>query len=238
MAVQPVQSSGSFLGANSATASSTSGSSADNASGIGDMNSFLTMFLTQLKSQDPTNPMESYELSAQLAQFSTVEKMTQANTLLQQLQNYSASLNNVAMASMVGKEVSAIKSDLEVGASTVGNLDYKLDSAAGVTIKIYDQSSNLVQTIEKGNQAAGKYKVDWDGTNAAGNRVAQGTYTCKIAAVDATGNQSEVSPTVQGSVYAFKVENGSPFLVLNNETGPKISAGDVIGVAGGSGSAG
>ena len=44
------------------------------------MNSFLTMFLAQLQNQDPTNPMQSYELASQLAQFTTVQQLSQATS--------------------------------------------------------------------------------------------------------------------------------------------------------------
>jgi flagellar basal-body rod modification protein FlgD len=59
-----------------------------------DMNSFLRMFLTQLQYQDPTNPLESYELASQLAQFSTVERLNAVNSSIQQLEGYTMSVNN------------------------------------------------------------------------------------------------------------------------------------------------
>ena len=199
------------------------------------MSSFLTLFTTQLKNQDPTNPMESYELSSQLAQFSTVEQLTQSNTLLQTLQNYTNSLNNATMSSLVGKTVTADKSSLEVTSSSVGDASYKLDSAAtDVTVKIYDDSGNLLKTIDKGSEAAGSYTIGWDGTNTSNTKVSTGTYTCKITATDSSGTTSSITPTVQGKVYACKMVDGAPYLILDSDSGSKVAVSDVVQVADGS----
>ncbi len=65
--------------------------------------SFLTLFLAQLQNQDPTSPMQSYELASQLAQFTTVEQLSQATTNLGDIQQYSANLNNGQITSLVAK---------------------------------------------------------------------------------------------------------------------------------------
>ena len=172
---------------------STSASSTANAM---DMNSFLTMFLTQLKYQDPTNPMESYQLAAQLAQFSSVAKLTEATTTLKNIQSYSAAINNAEMASLVGKTVTGLKNTVEVKADSVSSLGYKLDSATSdVTVTIKDSTGSVVGTLNRGDQAAGSYKIEWDGKDSTGTRVAAGTYTVEVQGVDTSGSTQSITTT-------------------------------------------
>ncbi len=217
------------LGSSYATQAGTTAT--DATAGALNSNSFLTMFLTQLKCQDPTNPLESYELTAQLAQFSTVEKLTQQTTLLNNLQNYASAMNNAEIASMVGKNVKAQMSTVDVGDNSVGALSYKLDSPAGVTVTVSDSNGNVVYSTSKGSQAAGTYSVDWDGKNASGARVSNGTYTVKVQAVDATsGDVSTLGTFAQGVVYSCNLD-GTPTYQLTGSDGTRIAVSNVYDVS-------
>lgn len=66
---------------------------------------FLRLFTTQLKAQDPLNPMDSTAFTAQLAQFSSLEQLTNINTSLTNMTNSQNSLQNVMTTGMIGKQV-------------------------------------------------------------------------------------------------------------------------------------
>ena len=56
-----------------------------------DKNAFLNLLTTQLQHQDPTQPQDDSAFAAQLAQFSSLEQLQQANqTLLQIAQFFTA----------------------------------------------------------------------------------------------------------------------------------------------------
>ncbi|MFZ2445925.1 MAG: FlgD immunoglobulin-like domain containing protein [Syntrophobacteraceae bacterium] len=197
-----------------------------------DANSFMTMFLTQLKYQDPTNPLESYQLAAQLAQFSSVEKLTQATTLLQNIQDYSVAINNAEMASLVGKSVTAQRSAVDVKTDSVSALNYKLDSAAAnVTVAIKDSSGNVVYSESRGSQDAGSYKIEWDGKDSSGNRVSEGAYSVEVQSVDTSGNTAAVRTTVSGTVASLSLDGASPYYVLSGAAGTKVPVSDVLEIA-------
>jgi flagellar basal-body rod modification protein FlgD len=206
--------------------SSTSTGQAEVSNQLG-MNSFLTMFTTQLKYQDPTNPLESYQLSAQLAQFSTVEKLTELNSNVKEIQSYLASLTNGQMINLVGKHVTGNNGTLQVANGKASNAAYQLAGASDVMVKIFDQEGVPIRTLNLGLQAPGRHLINWDGRNDAGETVVDGNYRCSVGAVDAEGNPQEIIPSIQGSVYSFRLEQGVPYLILNGADGIKLPIGDI-----------
>lgn len=215
----------------STSTAATSNNSSTSSSSSLDMNAFLQMFTTQLKYQDPSNPLESHEMAAQLAQFSTVEKLTQATSLLNNIQNLSIGINNTGIASLVGKEVTALKSTVNVTADKVGDLDYKLDEPATVTITIKDSSGKTVQTLTKTADAAGSYKVGWDGKDADGNRVKEGEYTYEVKALNQEGEISTVRTSIHGVIYSCSLDSENPTYLLGGPDGVRVPVSDVFEIA-------
>lgn len=178
----------------------TGANSASTAQGLQDQ--FLKLLVTQLKNQDPLNPMQNAELTSQLAQISTVEGITNLkNTMLAisgQI-DVSQSMNAVAM---IGKGVLVPGSNVKVGVSaenpaervvTPYGIDLQKD-AAKVQVRIADSNGAVVRTIELGEQKAGVYTLDWDGKNDAGVALDAGAYTVSVLATD--GDDKKVAAEV------------------------------------------
>jgi flagellar basal-body rod modification protein FlgD len=191
------------------------------------MGSFLTMFTTQLKYQDPTSPLQSYELAAQLAQFSSVEKLSELNTNIKEVQAYLASLSNAQMVNLIGKEVVAADSTIRLTDGKITNGSYQTAAPADVTVRIYNSEGALVRTISAGQQAAGTYSVQWDGRNDGGEKLSNGNYTYKVEAVGADGNQVSVKSTIRGTVYSLRMEEGVPYLILGGSDGIRLPVNEV-----------
>ncbi|MFY1841593.1 flagellar hook capping FlgD N-terminal domain-containing protein [Achromobacter xylosoxidans] len=178
----------------------TGANSASTAQGLQDQ--FLKLLVTQLKNQDPLNPMQNAELTSQLAQISTVEGITNLkNTMLAisgQI-DVSQSMNAVAM---IGKGVLVPGSNVKVGVSTENPAErvvtpYGIDlqkDAAKVQVRIADSNGAVVRTIELGEQKAGVYTLDWDGKNDAGVALDAGAYTVSVLATD--GDDKKVAAEV------------------------------------------
>jgi flagellar basal-body rod modification protein FlgD len=66
---------------------------------------FLRLLVAQLKAQDPLNPMEATEFTAQLAQFSSLEQMTNINSTLEELVAAQQAMGNSSLISIIGKLV-------------------------------------------------------------------------------------------------------------------------------------
>ena len=192
-----------------------------------DQDAFLRLFTTQLQYQDPTNPMESYELAAQLAQFSTVQELTLLNQKVEEAEAYLASINNAQMIECIGKEIVGLSDLIQLEDGKISQMFYELDKPCQVVIHIYDDNDNLVRSLNVGYQEPGEYKVDWDGKDDQGNTVPDGLYRVEIDAVDGRGYAVEVDPTVSGVVYAFRVQDNTPYLILEDEDGVPLAVGAV-----------
>ncbi|MFZ0928445.1 MAG: FlgD immunoglobulin-like domain containing protein [Syntrophobacteraceae bacterium] len=206
-----------------ATSSSTSANSLN-------ANSFMTLFLAQLQNQDPTNPMQSYELAAQLAQFTTVQELSQSATLLGNLQQYTAAINNGEVASLIGQQVSAQSSTINVSSGAPSALSYTLTDPATVTATITDSTGAVVNTINVGSQNAGSYSVPWTGTDSSGNKVADGAYTCTVTATASDGTSSTVQTGVSGQVYSCNLNNNPPTYTLSGPNGIQVPVANVFAV--------
>jgi flagellar basal-body rod modification protein FlgD len=77
---------------------------------------FLKMLIVELQNQDPTNPVDSKEMLAQLAQYSSLEQMTNLSSSVAALVSQQ---NATTAISMIGKTVSFIDPSGNVAAGTV-----------------------------------------------------------------------------------------------------------------------
>jgi flagellar basal-body rod modification protein FlgD len=181
---------------------------------------FLKMLIAQLQNQDPLNPLQGADFAAQLAQFSSLDQLTQINTQLSTLASSLSSANNSQVVGLIGDEVVANGNSITVSGATT-NLAYNLSqNASQGTIKISDSQGNLVQTLTFGSQQAGSNTINWDTSS-----VQPGTYTFTVSATDSTGNPVTASTMTTGLVTGVTYQNGVPYLSVN---GQNVAFGDIL----------
>ena len=194
-----------------------------------DKDAFLNLLITQLQNQDPLNPTDSTEFTAQLAQFSSLEQLGNVNENLKQLQNFQASINNSQAVSLIGKEITATGNSLELTAGRLAGCDFEIDADAAVVVaSIYDHTGEFVTSFEGRNLSAGQHTLYWDGTDKTGNPAADGNYTFEVMAADANGNSIQAATFFSGSVNKVVFENNTTFLISGDQ---KVALGDIIQVS-------
>ena len=141
-----------------------------------DTNKFMTLLVTQLKNQDPMNPLDNAQLTSQLAQLSTVTGVNKLNTTLESLKASYQSSEALQAANMIGHGV-LVEGDYVNLRSGKGIMGVSLDTAAdNVQLIVTDpRTGKDVQTINMGARAAGTIPVAWDGVPDPGNVGADGT---------------------------------------------------------------
>ncbi|BBD08900.1 flagellar hook assembly protein FlgD [Desulfovibrio ferrophilus] len=168
---------------------------------------FLTLLVAQLQHQDPMSPMDDQQFTAELAQFSQLEQLTQINEGIGGLSQTTAQQQMVNAASYIGKDVRAVGDSLSIhDDGSVSSLYYLLaDNASNVFANIFDSNGNIVRTVEMGAQATGEHEYEWDGKDWKGDKLSEGTYYVALAAEDQEGSpiltQTEVSGRVEGVMY-------------------------------------
>ena len=174
---------------------------------------FLKMLVAQLQNQDPLNPMDGTDFSAQLAQFSQLEQLITLNDSMENLASAFTQNSEGDVTGYLGKQVTGNVETMNVDEGTVSGGFYNLSSPADVMITITDSDGKTVKTLYEGQQNSGSHLISWDGTDNAGNAVEDGSYKYTVLANSGYG-YAEVPSTITGKVEGITYNNEKPYLVV------------------------
>lgn len=185
---------------------------------------FLNLLLKQLSYQDPLNPMDSAEFTAQLTQFSSLEELTNINTTLNDVLAFQQSMQNASVSNLIGKTVTVDGNTAFL--SEEAEINYELSTqASAVEITIYDSSGRVVSSKNIGPQASGEQRYTWDGKDSSGNQLPEGSYSFQVDAVDISGNPVQALTSGAGTVTKVVFEEGRTFIILDG--GVKVNLNDI-----------
>lgn len=147
-----------------------------------DRTAFLTLFTTQLKNQNPLDPMDNEAFVSQLAQFSSLEAMTGVRTSVENMAADSKSEKFLLGSSLLGKRIERVGSlATRVEGETVTTSGQLMTEAESGVFNVYDaKTSELVYSKELTNLAAGDIDFDWDGRNQEGEQTPGGQYKYEL----------------------------------------------------------
>lgn len=221
--VDNVQNSGSAADVYAALNAKAKGTSSADTGGVAaTQDRFLKLLVTQMKNQDPLNPMDNAQVTSQMAQLSTVSGIDKLNATLQALSDSMMSNQSMQAASMIGHGalVSGNGVDLKNGAA-YGGVDLA-QSVDKLDVSVYDKAGALVRNIHLGAQPVGVVNWQWDGRNEAGASVADGSYTFKVSATQA-GKAADATPLQFGMVNSVMQGSGGVTLSVGHLDGVTLS---------------
>jgi flagellar basal-body rod modification protein FlgD len=166
---------------------------------------FLKLMIAQLKHQDPLSPAENGEFIAQLAQFSSVEGITNLNTAVGDLAKEFRSSRALEASSLVGRqvEVNTNAARLTEGGTMVGTVE--LPSSTGqLTITVTDAIGNELLVKDLGDQAGGDVQFGWDGLDKNAEQQPSGTYIVRAHAI-IDGETAEVPVRLAANVNSVSI---------------------------------
>ena len=200
--------------------------SASGTAGAMGQKDFLTLFTTQLRNQDPTNPVQNEAFVAQLAQFSQLEATT---TMADTLKAYVNSMSGQQMlnsANMIGKQVLVAGAPgIWNGQTPVSGSFTLTQNADSVTLKVLDSTGNIVASNSYGALPAGEVPFSWGGQDSSGNTAAAGNYTL-LAQAMSKGVTSTIPVGVFTTVNSVS-QASDKSIVLNVGGGKSIKLTDL-----------
>lgn len=190
---------------------------------------FLKLMIEQLKNQDPLDPTDSSEFSAQLAQFSSLEQLTNLNDYMKQSIDANAvltqSINNTLITGLIGKDVKLNGGDLQLRGQENIVLGYNLPlDAKTVKLKIYNESGTLVRTMDSIPTSLGSSKLSWDLTDNNGNKLPNGNYKFEVEALNNSGEKLSTKLFKIGMLEGVRFTDQGTVLIVG---GAEYSLADI-----------
>ncbi|MEJ2729222.1 MAG: flagellar hook capping FlgD N-terminal domain-containing protein [Deltaproteobacteria bacterium] len=190
---------------------------------------FLNLLVTQLQHQDPLNPAESTEFTAQLAQFSSLEQLNNINDNLENMALFQTSVTNSQAVSYIGREIIARGNSVQLESGQPAECQFELEAAAALAvISVYNANGGFVTSFETGPLDSGRQSAAWDGTDRNGSPVSEGLYRFEVQAVDADNQALSATPLMSAVVTGVSFKNQTASLITGLET---IAIDDVIAVS-------
>lgn len=185
-----------------------------------DRDAFLKLLLTQLKYQDPTNPMQNHEMAAQLAQFSSLESLSNIDRGIGDLAKAANPKNDFGALGLIGKMVSGDSSRISrTEENEKHDIVYDLSSdASEVKVSVLDLNNQPVKEFSFRGLKRGRNEVNWDGSNGDGLRARPGEYRVQFEAIGPTGTKVAVKTGFEGTISGVNFTPQGPLLLMGNQS--------------------
>ena len=174
---------------------------------------FMRLMTEQLSHQDPLKPRSNSEFVAQLAQFSTVQGISELNTTVGGFTSALTGDQVLKGASLVGHSVVVPSESIALPASGSATGLVMSPGAGKVTFEIKDASGVVVDTVEVEATGKGETAFAWDGLKTNGERAAAGAYSIKATHTATDGTGTALNTYVDATVDSVTI--GSDGLYLN-----------------------
>ncbi|WP_417308387.1 flagellar hook assembly protein FlgD [Devosia sp.] len=207
------------------SAGSTSALSGTRQSIAQNFDTFLSLLTTQLKHQNPLDPLDTNQFTQQLVQFTGVEQQLKTNEFLEAMMLSTQNANNSEAVGYVGKVVTAsgAKSELIDGEAV---WHFGVDKAANITATVRDADGNTV-FVKQGNVEQGESVFKWDGIGSDGRQKPDGSYSISIEARDGDGRFVNVATEMTGEVTGVDFTGSEPVLLIG---GARVNLSSVLTV--------
>jgi flagellar basal-body rod modification protein FlgD len=198
-----------------ATGASSVSNAIDNTEIASNFTTFLQLLTTQLKNQNPLDPLDTNQFTQQLVEFAQVEQQMKSNDALSSLVSLEKSAVASTALAYVGATVVVDGSNAQLtNSKATWNLNVTKPSTATVTIK-----DSIGQNAFTGTVAVnpGTQTFNWNGLGSDGRAWPDGTYTLTATAVDASNQSVAISTEVQATVDSVDLTQDPPQLSINGQ---------------------
>jgi len=179
---------------------------------------FMKLLMTQLQNQDPLKPMEHQEFAAQLAQFGSLEQLTNIQKGIEGLHTGLGEGSKLSALSMIGKKVQAIGNQLDLVEGQEVSMKYSSkEGVQPIKAAIYTEGGKVVRELDIAKAEGAEVK--WDGKDQEGRTLPSGKYTFRVQGVDKSGQSQELGTELSGRVTGVEMEGKNPILIIETGSG-------------------
>ncbi len=183
---------------------------------------FLKLLVTQLQNQDPMNPADNQEFSAQLAQFSSLEQLTEMNKTLgdnlSSTKQLGQLINNSVAAGFIGKDIRAVGNQIYFDGESDATLQFHLEAPSSeTTVHIYDSTGEEILSMALGGRPAGETDLNWDGVDSEGNQRSSGVFYFEVEATDSEGESLGATTFMTGQVTGVRYLDNKAYLLMGEK---------------------
>ena len=176
---------------------------------------FLQLLTTQLKNQNPLDPLDTNQFTQQLVQFAQVEQQLKSNDQLSTLVSLQKTAQSTQALGFVGETVVVDGANATLAnGSAKWSLNVPKPATVSVTIR-----STTGQTVFSGNYTmnAGMQDFIWDGKSANGTQWPDGNYKMTLTAQDTSGQAVAIPTEVEGVVNSVDITKSPPTLSVADQ---------------------
>jgi flagellar basal-body rod modification protein FlgD len=199
---------------NSATTNAAK-SATDSNSLTSNFQTFLTLLTTQLKNQNPLDPLDTNQFTQQLVQFAQVEQQIKQNSQLETLISIEKSAQATTALAYVGATVAI---DGQTAALKNGMATWSFNVPKPITGQVTIRNSTG-QTVYTGSFSmnAGTQGFQWDGKDAQGVQWPDGNYTITVTGKDTAGQSVAIPSEIEGIVDSVDLTKTPPELKVGGQ---------------------
>jgi flagellar basal-body rod modification protein FlgD len=185
-----------------------------------DKNAFMKLMLTQMKNQDPMNPIEAHEMAAQLASFTSVEQLQNLNSTMQEMKKEQSPVVNFEALNFIGKSASGDSSEiLRQKDDKAHEIKFNISKeAATANLKIRNSQGETVRILELKDLKAGSNSFTWNGQDERGVETPPDNYQVFIEAKDKMENKILAETKFDGTITGVNFSAQGPVLIIGNQS--------------------
>jgi flagellar basal-body rod modification protein FlgD len=197
------------------TGSSSSSVGIDSNTLAGNFQTFLTLLTTQLKNQNPLDPLDTNQFTQQLVQFAQVEQQLKGNEQLATLVSIEKSAQSTTALAFVGQNV-AVDGQTAALKNSSATWSFQVPKPISATVTVTNTTG---QTVYSGSftMDTGMQTFAWDGRDNTGTLWPDGKYTISVTGKDASGQTVSVPTEVEGIVDSVDLNQTPPVLSMGGQ---------------------
>lgn len=191
---------------------------------------FMSLLLTQMKNQDPTSPLKSHEMAAQLAQFTSLEKLHNINTEIAGLRKDNQPDHNFQALNFIGRTITSDNSKVgRTDATEHHDIRFNLGAdAMDLKMQVKDASGTLIRSLDFKNMKAGKNELTWNGMSDEGRPAPVGDYMVSIEGTGSNGRKLAAEMKSEGVISGVNFTPRGPQLLIGKQV---INMSDVKSIS-------